>query len=109
MRPPACDDLFDFLAIVVGIGEGRLTPKPGEDRGHILTQMRIEIGKLGQVETTVHVRVPSGEDEVGNAPSLAGVLMRDVEEFFESKSNADVHAVRPLKRSRRLTIVCRSA
>ena len=71
LRPPAFDDAFDLATIVRRI-DGVLLPREiGEHRRHVLRDLPVD-----------------GEQEVRHPAALAGIVVRDVQQLLEGKSDA---------------------
>lgn len=63
----------------------------GEDRRHVLANVRVNIGEIGQIESAVNLGVPLDEQEIRHPLSLAGVFVGDVEELFEGEEDPVFH------------------
>ena len=97
MRPPAADDFDNLRLVGIRIRERVLASDIGEDGDHVLADFGIEIGKVGEVETAMHISIPPCEQEIGDAAALAGIAVRDVEQRFEREADAIFHGKRPLR------------
>ncbi len=90
------DDLNNLRLVGIRIGERLLAGDIGEEDGdHVLADFRIKVGKIGQVETAMHIGIPPGEQEIGDAPALPGVAVGDVEQLPDGETDAVFHGKRP--------------
>lgn len=93
LRPPAFDDAFELAAVVGRVDRIFLPRERGEDRRHVLRDRAVDGEQVGEIEAPIGVGVPLGEQEFRHPPALAGVLVGDGQQFFESKSDAVFHGI----------------
>src|SRR3546814_9305833 len=86
VEAPLVDQGNDLVLItkLVGIDRAVMTTQIDEHDGHVGGDRMVDAEQVSEIKTTIVLRIPTGEQEVGGAARLTGIGRRQIAKPDES-------------------------